>query len=228
MSYSYGEAATVWHNRMTFFQKEGIPTDRLIAFFTDHKELITDLPAYPFSANQLKGSPHLTTDAIVSRIPQAGIFLGFADCVPFVVYDSRQHLLAFAHIGWRSMALGLTGKLLHHLIHNHTVQPQDLFVVIGPSIKQSSYRFSDPIQSQSPAWQPFLVPFPNGDFGIDLLGFCLSEIRAAGISDSQVYAAPKDTATDPDLFSHYAATVRRQNHKQGRFFFYAFLKAPKA
>ncbi|MEM6268953.1 MAG: laccase domain-containing protein [Bacteroidota bacterium] len=223
MSYSFGPRAAVLLARQRFFAGQDLPPERLIPFFTEHREIITDIPAYDFDGCSLSHPPRFISDANVLQIPGAGIFLGFADCVPFVVYDARQHLLAFAHVGWRSMAAGLTGKLLRHLMQHHGSRPQDLYGVIGPSIKPESYRFADPIQAQNRVWQPFLRPQPDGRTGIDLYGFCTQEVHSAGVPPDQLYAFRTDTATDPTLFSHYAATVNGQRHKQGRFFFYGWL-----
>lgn len=223
MSYSFGAREEVLANREAFFARHNAPADRLIPFFTEHKEDITDLTEYDFDGTSLSHSPRFVTDVIVSNIREAGIFLGFADCVPFVMYDRRQHLLAFAHIGWRSMAVGLTGKLIRHLTTKYQSRPEDLYAVIGPSIKPESYHFADPIQAKYPAWKPFLKQNENGGFGIDLFGFCLHEISSCKIPGNQVFAALTDTATDPTLFSHYAATVQNRPEKQGRFYFYGWL-----
>ncbi|HHG83372.1 MAG TPA: hypothetical protein ENJ82_01380 [Bacteroidetes bacterium] len=225
MSYTYGPKNEVLANRKAFFDREHLPVNRLIPFITDHQEVITDLESYAFDDGPLSGKLKLTTDVIITQQPNVGILLGFADCVPFVVYDSRQHLLAFAHIGWRSMAQRLTTKLLAHLQKKYGSQPQDLIAVIGPSIKKESYRFRDPIQAQNPAWEPYLHQEAGGRTAIDLFGYCFAETQAAGLHPKQIYAAHTDTAQNPALFSHYAATELKQNHKQGRFYFYAFLKA---
>jgi copper oxidase (laccase) domain-containing protein len=229
MSYSFGLEDEVLANREAFFRKHNAPAERLIPFFTEHQEIITDLMEsdpidFGFDGKSLSHAPRFITDVIVSNIRGAGMFLGFADCVPFVVYDRRQHLLAFAHIGWRSMALGLTGKLIRHLFERHQSRPEDLYAVIGPSIKPESYHFADPIQAQYPVWKPFLQPLENGKFGIDLFGFCLHEIASCQLPESQVFASLTDTAKDPELFSHYAATVLNRPEKQGRFFFYGWLE----
>lgn len=223
MSYSFGLEQEVLANREAFYRSQNIPADRLIPFFTEHKEVITDLSDYDFDGTSLSLPPRFVTDVVVSNIRGAGVFLGFADCVPFVVYDQRQQLMAFAHIGWRSMALGLTGKLIRHLIARHQSRPEDLYAVIGPSIKPESYHFADPIQAQYPAWKPFLQARDDGKMGIDLFGFCLHEIAACRIPEDRVFAALTDTATDPTLFSHYAATVQNRPDKQGRFFFFGWM-----
>lgn len=223
MSFRLGEHAEVLGNRTLYFANAGVPADRLVTFFTEHRDDITHLDSFPVGKNALRGEKLAITDAIITRIPETGVFLTFADCVPFIVYDQRQHLMAFAHIGWRSMEMGFTQKVLSHLLVQHGCLLADLTVAIGPCIKKDSYLFSDPIQAKAPAWQPFLAPQPDGRLGIDLVGFCAAECAAMGIAWEQLFVEPMDTAADDGQFSHYAGTEGGRPHKQGRLICYGFL-----
>lgn len=213
----------VFQNRMRFFAKEGIPAERLVTFFTEHRDHITVMPQFPGGLNALRGERLAVTDAIITRVPDTGVFLTFADCVPFLVYDIRQHLMAFAHIGWRSMALGFTGKVLGHLMEKEGSRPADCIAVIGPCIKKESYLFHAPIQAQDSAWKDYLIARADGRVGIDLLGFCLAECHRFGLESKRVYVEPMDTASDERQFSHYAATEGRKPEKQGRLVCYGYL-----
>jgi copper oxidase (laccase) domain-containing protein len=132
--------------------------------------------------------------------------------------------MAFAHIGWRSMALQFTRKVLHHLHTRHQTQLADCLAVIGPCIKKESYLFSNPVQAQNPIWQPYLIPHADGRMGIDLVGFCQAECLALGLLPHQIFTEAMDTASHPDQFSHYMGTEGRQPHKQGRLICYGFLE----
>lgn len=216
--------ALVYANRKRFFTNQGLDPDRLVTFFTEHKVDITWLNAFPENLDAMKGQPLQTTDAVFSRIPNAGIFLTFADCVPFIVYDQKQHLMAFAHIGWRSMAREFTRKVLETLQEKEGSEACDLIVCIGPSIKKESYLFDNPIQAEDPIWKPYLHPQTNGKIGIDLPGFCVSQCLEFGLNESQIYMEPMDTAKDENQFSHYMGTEGGRPEKQGRLLCYGFLK----
>lgn len=226
MSYTFGPRPEVLASRRAFFASENLPTSRLATFFTDHRDKITDLDQleFPFGSGPIEGELALTTDVIVTQQAGTGVFLGFADCVPFVVFDSAQGVLAFAHIGWRSMAVSLAHKLLMHLQRKYQSNPEDLIAVIGPSIKPKSYHFAEAAQWQNPFWHPHLERLDNGKTAIDLFGFCVADCERAGLGREQIYAYWADTATDETLFSHYQATEGGQPGKQGRHFFYGFME----
>ncbi|MEM7040054.1 MAG: laccase domain-containing protein [Bacteroidota bacterium] len=227
MSYRFGGEAEVYENRRAFFAARNIPGDRLVTFFTHHAEQIDLLEDIEFEQDALRGQPRFDpTDVIVTRTPRTGLFLTFADCVPLAFLDRQQRILCFAHVGWRSMALGLTGKTLAYLRDRCGCQMEDLVVVKGPCIRKESYRFRDPVQARESAWAPFLTLESDGTTAIDLSGFALSEMAAAGLKETQIYAAPEDTAAHPNLFSHYAATVLDRPEKNGRILFYAWMDSP--
>lgn len=224
MSYPLGIAPLVYESRRRFFEKEGLPGERMVTFFTEHRDDITVMDAFPTGLNALRGERLAVTDAIVTRVQGAGVFLTFADCVPVVVYDARQHMMAFAHIGWRSMAMQFTGKVLRHMVAQEGSAVADLWVFIGPCIKKESYLFTNPVQAAQEIWQPYLVPQADGRVGIDLVGFCLAECRAMGVKADQIHVEPMDTAADDGQFSHYAATEGSRPEKQGRLICYAYLE----
>jgi polyphenol oxidase len=223
MSYPLGVAERVLESRTRFFEQEGLPGDRMVTFFTEHRDDITLMDAFPSHLNALKGERLAVTDAIVTRVRGAGVFLTFADCVPVIVYDARQHMMAFAHVGWRSMALGFTGKVLRHMLGQEGSAVEDLWVAVGPCIKKESYLFRDPVQAAQPIWAPYLVPQSDGRVGIDLVGFCRAECAAVGVAADRIVVEPMDTAADEGQFSHYMATEGGRPEKQGRLVCYGFL-----
>jgi copper oxidase (laccase) domain-containing protein len=224
MSYPLGVKDAVYASRRRFFEKEGIPGERMVTFFTEHSDDITCMGDFPVHLDALKGERLAVTDAVVTRISQSGVFLTFADCVPFIVYDARQHLMTFAHVGWRSMAMGFTGKVLQHMLGQEGSALGDLWAVVGPCIKPESYLYRDPVQAQQPSWAPYLVPQADGRVGIDLVGFCLAECRAVGLPTTRVFVERMDTCADEGQFSHYAGTEGGRPEKQGRLVCYGFLE----
>lgn len=223
MSYRFGPEAQVLANRRSYFLRNNLAADRFLTFFTEHGDDIYTWEGGAPVLDALRSEKVATTDAILTRTPGTGVFLTFADCVPVALYDRAQHLLLFAHIGWRSMAMGFTGKVLRRMLDVEGCRVEDLVAVVGPCIRQESYLFEDPVQATQAVWKPYLKAHPDGRLGIDLLGFCKAEMAAAGLQPGQVTEAGIDTAADPGMFSHYAATEGGRSEKQGRFIFWAWL-----
>jgi copper oxidase (laccase) domain-containing protein len=93
----------------------------------------------------------------------------------------------------------------------------DLLVYCGPAIKAESYIFKDePKQASDPAWQSYLHK-TDGGTGIDLLGFIVARLQAAGVPVQNIETSPVDTATSDNYFSHYRATRNHNKDDDGRF-----------
>ena len=43
-------------------------------------------------------------DAMITAEPGLGLFWGFGDCAPILLYDPHQRVIALAHGGWRGAA----------------------------------------------------------------------------------------------------------------------------
>ena len=117
-----------------------IPTDSFIFPFQTHddKTLIIDskflLLDSEEKAEALKG-----IDALITAEPDICIGVTTADCVPLLLFDCKQKVIAAVHAGWRGTCARLIQKTLSVMQQNFGTNPQDAFVLIGPSISSDVY-----------------------------------------------------------------------------------------
>lgn len=81
------------------------------------------------------------TDAVITS--KVGLFVGVktADCIPVLLYDSRQHIVAAVHAGWR----GTVGRIVEKTIAEMNSQGCDLYAVIGPGISLDVFEVGDEV-----------------------------------------------------------------------------------
>ena len=87
-------------------------------------------------------------DALVTAVPDVGIAVRTADCIPVLLYDSDKRVIAAIHAGWR----GTVGCIVRATIRRmeglfHTV-PSDLYAVIGPGIARASFQVGGEVVEQ--------------------------------------------------------------------------------
>lgn len=80
-------------------------------------------------------------DAVITRVPGLCVAVKTADCIPILLYDERQHLVAAVHAGWR----GTVGRIVHHTIREMQSRGEDLHAVIGPGISLASFEVGDEV-----------------------------------------------------------------------------------
>ena len=79
-----------------------------------------------------------------------------ADCIPILLYDSRQHVGTAIHAGWRGTVARIAEQTVRRLTEVYGSEPSDLRAVIGPGISLRSFEVGDEV------WQAF------SDAGFDM------------------------------------------------------------
>lgn len=127
-------------NLQILSQKTEIPTDSFIFPLQTHadKTLIIDseflMLGSEEKANALKG-----IDALITAEQNICIGVTTADCVPLLLFDHKQKVIAAVHAGWRGTCARLVQKTLNEMQLNFGTNPMDVFVLIGPSISSEVY-----------------------------------------------------------------------------------------
>ena len=71
------------------------------------------------------------TDAVITDQPGLCVCVKTADCIPVLLYDTRQRIVAAVHAGWRGTVARIVQKTIKKM---HPLCPKDLHAIIGPGI----------------------------------------------------------------------------------------------
>lgn len=97
---------------------------------SDHVEVV--------SAENL-GQALPDTDALITREPGLFICVQTADCVPVLLFDPRQKVVAAVHAGWRGTVSKIAQRTVQKMVETFDCHPQDILAGIGPSIHMHAY-----------------------------------------------------------------------------------------
>ena len=80
----------------------------------------------------------LTGDGLITN--QKGIALGIltADCIPILIYDNKQKIIAAIHAGWKGIYRNIVSNVIKFFLKNGS-QTKHLCAAIGPCITVKSY-----------------------------------------------------------------------------------------
>lgn len=78
-------------------------------------------------------------DALVTKEPNLPIAVLSADCVPILLFDPTQKVIAAIHAGWKGTASQILLKTINFLNLEFGCQFNDIKVAIGPCISQKNY-----------------------------------------------------------------------------------------
>lgn len=211
MAKKYGEEADM--NRRNFIEKMELNIERFLFMQPNNSDIIVELKEDVLFEENLYYKL-IEADAIVSKYPNVFIYLSFADCIPFTIYDQKQKIFAFAHLGWRSTYLDLHQKLFHLFVETYHSNVEDLMIHIGPCIKKESYLLPNPEQKDLPVWRPYVTFVKDDLYLIDLRGYVVDFFKGQKIE--QIHVSDIDTGSNLNYFSHYRST--HTNELEGRFF----------
>ena len=229
----WDERKHVEANRSKF--QSGIAAKKmpLIAMRQIHSDVI-HLAAGPFAE-----AP--AGDALITHVPDLLLGVQTADCVPILLADTRTHVVAAIHAGWRGTLARIAVKTLGRMQMQFGTHPGDVVAALGPAIGRCCYEvgsdvarsfaaqflsaadwFDGPFEQlaygEDPLWLPWLTMMPPGHVPppprvqLDLRAANRRQLIDAGVPEEQIDVSDLCTACRTDLFFSY----RGEGAKTGR------------
>jgi YfiH family protein len=180
-------------------------------------------------------------DALITSTP--GLLLGVqtADCVPILLADTRQRVVAAIHAGWRGTLARIAVKTLGRMTMEFGTRPRDVVAALGPAIGRCCYEvgpevaqafaaqfprasdwFDGPFEQLAHGEEPLSLPWlsmmppghelPPPRIQLDLRASNRWQLIDAGVPEKQIAASDLCTACRTDLLFSY----RREAPKTGR------------
>ena len=154
-------------------------------------------------------------DALVTTQPNVLLVVRTADCVPVLVADIHQHVIAAVHAGWRGAVAGVVLETLAVFTQRHGAKKEHLRVGIGPSIGSCCFEVDDPvirpIKERFPFWSEVLKPISPTHAKVNLKGLIFHQCLQAGISSTAICQSEDCTQCDANRYFSY----RREGRVNG-------------
>jgi hypothetical protein len=148
-------------------------------------------------------------DALVTALPGVPIGVLVADCLPVLLADPANGVVAAAHAGRRGLAAGVLQSTLDAMA-GLGADPVTTCAVIGPAICGRCYEVPAAMRDEVDALVPGAATTTSaGTPGLDLPAGALAVLKAAGVADAS--ACGICTAEDDRYFSY------RRDGLTGRF-----------
>ena len=86
-------------------------------------------------------------DAHVTALTGIGLAILTADCLPILFCDPKKGVIGAAHAGWRGALAGVIGATVSAM-KTLGAAPDNIVMVIGPGIRQTSYQVSSDMKAE--------------------------------------------------------------------------------
>ena len=127
------------------------------------------------------------------------------DCVPVLLYDKKQHVVAAVHAGWKGTVKHIVSHVMDHLNKMFGTQGEDVIACIGPSISLESFEVGDEVYDafEESGFDMSLISMKKketGKYHIDLWEANRIELLNLGVPAEQIEVAGICTYIHHDEF----------------------------
>ncbi len=158
------------------------------------------------------------TDAVITDQPGLPVCVKTADCIPVLLYDTRQRIVAAVHAGWRGTVSRIVQKTVRQM---HPLDPKDLHAIIGPGISLQQFEVGDEVyEAFFAAGFPMeriarRFPSSNGEgaWHIDLWDANRFLLQELGVDD--IFVEGTCTRTSEDFYSARRETINTGRNYNG-------------
>lgn len=150
-------------------------------------------------------------DAFVTT--EAGVVcrVATADCLPVLIWDVRERIVAAVHAGWRGVAAQIVPETIAFM--RDEFPDADLRVAMGPAMAASCYEVGDEVVSACRKTvsdiTPYLTPTCPGHQLIDLKGIVVEQLNRQGVTSNCIEDTAICTHCDP-LYASYRRGDRQE------------------
>lgn len=92
----------------------------------------------------IKFAPYVRDgDYLITRLSKIALGMATADCLPLVIFDPINKVIAVIHAGWRGSVNKIAQKALAHMTRVSGTQPESVKIFFGPCAKNCCYEIQE-------------------------------------------------------------------------------------
>lgn len=160
-----------------------------------------------------------TCDALITDQMNTPLMVMVADCIPILFYDHTKKVIGVAHAGRAGTFDNISGHTIDKMKHDFNCNPEDIEIVLGPSIEKCCYEVSEDLANQTA--KRFGKCYVNGR-NIDLQGINKKQLLETGAKEENITITQICTKCSGEPYFSY-----RNDKKCGRFAGVIMMKSKK-
>lgn len=215
------DAEAVMENHRLFADAVGYDYHKLVFSNQVHGTTVRRVTSADAGKGIVRESDIIGVDGLVTNDEDVVLITFFADCVPLFFYDPVKRAIGASHSGWRGTVQRIGEKTVKMMEQEFGSRPEDIRVVVGPSICQACYEVSKDVadafykEFNKKWWEEILLAKGKNEqgeekFQLDLWRSNEIVLEEAGIKKENRQVSGLCTCCHSDLlFSHRATGGRR-------------------
>ena len=111
-------------------QKMSIKKNKLILMHQTHSAKVIEIRESNYKKK-------INSDAIITKVKGLALGVLTADCVPIIIYDSKNEIIGCIHAGWKGALSGIIKKTVNKIKKFNT--KNKIYASVGPCINKKNY-----------------------------------------------------------------------------------------
>ncbi len=195
----------------------GIPVDNIVYSKQTHTTNILQIDNSHKGMGIVRDRNFDNIDGLITNLPEICLVTSFADCIPVIIADPVNRVIASLHSGWRGTVGNIARNAVDIMKKNYGCHASDLYGFIGPGICPDCYEVSSDVAGEFAGVysdDEMALILQNGrtegKFQLNLLMANRINLINAGLADNNIFTADICTCCNPKLlFSHRASEGKR-------------------
>lgn len=160
-------------------------------------------------------------DAIITNLDNVAIGVFTADCVPVIIIDEEEGVIAAIHSGWKGTFNSIAKKTIENMCSGYGCKPKNIKVFIGAHIRQCCYEISEELKSDFIDQKNIAEDKLFKGRNLNMEECILEDLRQSGITKDNIFSLNLCThcSEDVKLFSY-----RKSEGTYGRLFSFVYMK----
>ena len=151
-------------------------------------------------------------DALITQEKKVILTILTADCVPILLYDTKQEVVAAVHAGWKGTESKIVAKTVLKMQERFDSKVEDIIAAVAPSIGRCCYEVGEDVAKH-------FFDTPKGftkkgeKFMLDLPYINKYQLLSVGLKESNIEMSGVCTACEVEEYFSY----RKEQGCSGRF-----------
>ncbi|CAG7840656.1 peptidoglycan editing factor PgeF [Clostridium haemolyticum] len=160
-------------------------------------------------------------DALITNKRRIAIGVFTADCVPVLIYDKKNLVVAAIHSGWKGTLNCIVSKTIDTMINRYNSNIKDLEIYIGPHNMMCCYEVSEELIHTFKSSNIYKEAKISKGRKLSLQSCIEKQLRDKDITKNQIHLLNMCTYCSREYKFH---SYRRNKEESGRMFSFIFIK----
>jgi YfiH family protein len=198
------DPANVRENFRILSKAAGIKCENMVLTDQIHDNKVRIVNGSDRGKGIIKDSDIKGVDALVTSSRQVALVTFYADCVPVLLYDTKQRVIGMAHSGWRGTLKQIANETIRIMAKNYNCNMADIIAAVGPAIGKCCFEAGNEVYesfvNKMPWSSQHCFKAHEDKWFIDLRAVIKNTLLMEGIKDYNISVSSICTKCNNNMF----------------------------